>query len=632
MKMNRLARGLSAAVTGGVLLTSGCTVKDRGTEHANQPPRVFFSTIPVRGTVFTKPDQFYWYATDRDGYIVEFQYALQPDAMVHLSKAGAAEADTIRAFLLRHPIDADTIWHWRIVNNLDSNGQTARIALPTSTRNPDTTVNTVVFVRARDDRGLLSTASRFYPDSNSIAYRMFGRRNRPPKTWFQSISVLNKSPIGSAASVPAFYSLDSYTYDTSTYMKVGYGGITINWIGSDSLDYPHQIQPPFNYFWELFGPFPNPNTAGPGDSTKLWASTAYPVRWPGLGSGQSPKRLAFTTNTSVTFYGLRGIDTLADSFPAYYFFRVRTRDDAGVLDPIGATNTFKVVHPRFDRTLLLLTKNGDASGDAQPPLADSTKIVNYYTRLIREAGYGQAIFDSVRDVRAFNDGGPGATIPESLLGRYKMVIFHKENSFPSTGETQFLGSLKAYMDAGGSVWGMGRDDLSDLIPFFSGPPAVFPYDNTNPIMGVGYFYFGAEKIFYTAHTFTVAAESLSFEEFIGADPDVEAAGFPALDMDTDLVKTLRVSSSRKDTSRYRELPGVNYFGRGTRSQNLYLFRSPVGVADTSHLHGKTVAFRSDRVHFKSAYFSFPLYFIRDPGASGVMRKMLEWFIGPPGLP
>jgi hypothetical protein len=102
-----------------------------------------------------------------------------------------------------------------------------------------------------------------------------------------------------------------------------------------------------------------------------------------------------------------------------------------------------------------------------------------------------------------------------------------------------------------------------------------------------------------------------------------------LALDTDLVKTLPVSRVRKDTSRYRLLPGVNYFVRGPRSENLYLFRSPVGVADTSHLNGKVVAFRSDRVYFKSSYFAFPLYFIREQGAACVVSRMLEWFLGVP---
>jgi hypothetical protein len=531
------------------------------------------------------------------------------------------------------------------VDNIARNGQTDTIALPTS-RLDTNTINTVIFVRARDDRGTLSTDSLgratnaaelnllWQRHPNSIAYRAFGRKNRPPRTHFQSISVCNRSAVSSG--IPVFYSLDDSTYDPNPFLRVGHCGITIRWVGSDSLDYPNQTQPAFDYFWELFGPFPNQFTVGP-DTNRLWASSTYPVRYPGTGSRTAR---TFTSATAVTFLGLKGFDTLTNFRPGYYLFRVRARDDAGVVAPLGtvegrpatATNTFIVIHPRKDRNILLVGKQTDTTSDARPPNADSFKIQNYYLKLLRDAGYGSLI-DSAQDVKFFNRT---QAAPESLLGRYKLVIFHKENSFPSQGVTPFLASLKAYMDAGGSVWGLGREDLTDLAPIFQGEPGERPFDLSNPINGVGFFYFGAEKMFYAGHALTVARDSVTYEEFIGADP--LKAGFPPLALDTDLVKTLPVSRVRKDTSRYRLLPGVNYFVRGPRSENLYLFRSPVGVADTSHLNGKVVAFRSDRVYFKSSYFGFPLYFIREQGAACVVSRMLEWFLevpppdGPPVCP
>ncbi len=647
MRTIKIVYGLFLVAVFGLLLSAGCTVKNRGTSHPNTPPKVFFSTVPVAGTIFTKPDQFFWYATDRDGYITEFQYALQPDSLVGIARAGANPDSAVRAFLAVHPLDTDTIWHWVVVDNISRNGQTDTIALPTSSRVAGDTVtrNSVVFVRARDDRGALSSDSLgraansaefnllYQRHPNSIAYRIYGRKNRPPDTWYQSISVCNKSPVGPG--VPIFYSLDDSTYDPDPFLRVGHCGITIRWVGTDSLDYPNQTQPAFDYFWELFGPFPSQTTVGGGDSTKLWASTTYPVRYPGTG----PTSLrTFTSTTSTTFYGLKGFDTLTNFRPGYYLFRVRARDDAGVADPAPATNAFVVIHPRFDRSVLLISKQPIdtsifARGDASPPAVDSFKVQNYYLKMIRDAGYGSLV-DSAQDVKFFTRT---QAVPESLLGRYKLVIFHKDFVFPSQGVTPFLASLKAYMDAGGSVWGFGRDDLSDLGTIFNAPdPAELPFDLSSPINGVGYFYFGVEKMHYSAHSLSVARDSITREEFIGADP--LKAGFPPLAGDSDLVKTLEVSRVRKDTSRYRLLPGVNYFVRGPRSENLYLFRSPVGVADTSHLNGKVVAFRSDRVYFKSSYFGFPLYFIRPEGAACVVSRMLEWFLkipppdGPPPCP
>ncbi|MCI0406767.1 MAG: hypothetical protein L0209_12020 [candidate division Zixibacteria bacterium] len=373
--MKRLGHGFLGLALSGLLLSAGCTVKRVGQSHENTAPKVFFSTVPVAGTVFTRPDQFFWFALDKDGYITEFQYALVPDSVVRITFSPPEKEDSVvRAFLNAHPLDSDTVWHWIIVDNLLRNGQTDTIALPTASRNAADTAtrNTVVFVRARDDRGVLSSDplpdlknsplfdSIFQANPNAIAWRYFGRKNRPPKTHFQSIGVCNKSPVVSPGLTPTFYSLDFNTYDTSGLMKVGHCGITLSWFGSDSADYPNQEQPPFDYFWELFGPFASSPFA---DTTRLWASTTYPNRWyPGAGS---PTTRTFSPATSVTFFGLRGVDTLTNFRPGLYHFRVRARDDAGVVAPLTlpgsppptATNNFRVIHPRLDRDILLFCKS-----------------------------------------------------------------------------------------------------------------------------------------------------------------------------------------------------------------------------------------------------------------------------------
>ncbi len=336
---------------------------------------------------------------------------------------------------------------------------------------------------------------------------------------------------------------------------------------------------------------------------------------------------------------------------------MRAREDAGVLDPVAdkSRNTFKVFHPRFDRDILLVGKSTTMGGgpflnlvppygyipDGSTPPQDSAQVQSYYLKLVRDAGYGAHI-DSAQDVKfyseksdpGFNSGVPGIpmTLDDSVLARYKLVIFHKEGVFP-TQNTNLTAMLKAYMDVGGSVWGMGREDLTDLLSNVAGvdrPQEVF-YDRSSAINGVGYFYFGAEKMFFNAHARLVAAESTSREEFVGADLGRYGLtdGFPPLDIDTNVVLRYTVAAARKDTSRYRQMPGVNYFVRQTRSEELYLYRSPVGVADTSHLNGKVVALRTNRTFFKTAYFGFPLYGIQEPQAVVVMQKMLNWFLGPP---
>jgi hypothetical protein len=169
---------------------------------------------------------------------------------------------------------------------------------------------------------------------------------------------------------------------------------------------------------------------------------------------------------------------------------------------------------------------------------------------------------------------------------------------------------------------------------FSGTafPSQIAFNRFDPVNGLGYFYFGAEQLFYHAHTLGVARDSFSREEFEGATPTAIGinAGLAPIDIDTSVILRYTVASPpRKDSSRYRQMPGVNYFVAGPRAEALYLFRSPIGVADTSHLNGKAVGIRSDRRFFKSAFFGFPLYGIEEADAVQTMRQMLTWFIGPP---
>jgi hypothetical protein len=59
--------------------------------------------------------------------------------------------------------------------------------------------------------------------------------------------------------------------------------------------------------------------------------------------------MTFTRAQSVTFFGLPGFDTLTNFRPGVYHFRVRARDDAGVVAPTtvfsgspgASTNNFR---------------------------------------------------------------------------------------------------------------------------------------------------------------------------------------------------------------------------------------------------------------------------------------------------
>jgi len=614
-----------------LLISSACTIKKGGTAHTNQPPFVFFSPVPLENSLFTAPSQLFWYATDPDGYIVQFEYSIQVDSVVRASKKDSTgkPIGTPLDFIKAHSPNADTIWHWTIISNLGQNGQTAVVALPSDTSK---VFQSVVFIRAQDDQGA------YTPDS-LIKWRTFKRQNRAPNTFLGLINnVVPPLPLVNIATVTEFFfSLDSPTYSgTPEDLRTGHSGVTITWLGSDSLDYP-RTQPKFDYFWELFGPF-NDFSSARKDSTKLWAASDRPFHY-------SPDltRPRYTSDQSFTFFGLRGAD--ADNYkPGYYFFRVRTRDDAGVSDPTPIALKFVIIHPRFDRKILLIRRlTREFWGPTGEPSQSADEASQgYYINLIRQAGYG-SYFDTVQDVRKVVVTSP---IPDSIMARYKLVIVHKEQLFPTGNAADMNLSLMKYMNAGGSVWTLGRDDLLDI----DGPGAsikptglLIQYDENNPSNGFPFFFFGIDGMLSDGHLLRILeanGDHVSNEQFIGADTLVSAdsrqkvPGLPTLDIDTNVTKAylrsplrVRPDSLLYPDSLYRRMPAVNYFERGVRSQPLYLYRS--AFPDTSDLNGKTVAVRSDRGSFKTACFGFSLYGTKEAQAVLLTRQMLEWFLGPP---
>ena len=611
MSMKYYQKILLAAGAAFVFALAGCTIKNKGTARENQPPSVFFSPVPLENSIFSAPGQFFWFASDPDGYIVEFQYSVQFDSAVRNSVKDSTgkPVGTPADFIARNAPDNQAVWNWVSVENLTTNGQTDTIALPATPRLNDTLFS-VVFLRALDDKGAYS----------NIAWRRYGRQNRAPRTHLNGIN-------GFTSNFPVFYSLDSRTFDDT--LQVGHTGLTISWFGSDSLDYPKTSPPPFSYFWELFGPFANEAVIpiNPVDSSKLWASSDRPDHY--KPDSILPGR--FVRDQSVTFFGLKGFDSLTNFRTGAYLFRVRARDDAGAVDTsLLAQVRFTIIKPRFDRKILLLYKKYLAINTGEPDTLTAMFTQGYYLNLIRLAGYGNDM-DSLLDLKDVNEFFP---IAESTLARYRLVIFHKEGLRPSNAGA-FMSSLRNYTNAGGSVWGLGRDDLIDFSGQGAGiacPPLVngITYNNTNPVDGIAFFYYAVNAMFNQCHfqRLSPTGDSVSAEEFIGAEPSPFVPDFPLLDIDTNVVKAYLAFSHRKSaTPYYQRIPGVNFFSRAVRSEPLYLFRTP--FADTSQLSGKVVALRSDRKSFKTAQFGFSLFGIQEPQAAILMRKMLEWFIGPP---
>ncbi len=595
MKVRNYGRWIHSGLVLLLLAGSGCTIKNKGTAAPNAAPRVFFSPVPLDSTLFTAPVELFWYALDGDGYIVEFQYSIQTDSVV---QAAGGEA----VFVGQNNPNTSPVWNWVSISNLFQNGQRAVVAFPASI---DSTkiVRSVIFLRARDDQGAYSTDA--WPAANSIVWRNFARKNRPPNTYISQTDTSDRRLIIPAGG-RAFYSLDQSTFSSAA--QVGHSGITFSWRGVDSADYPRSSPPPFRFYWELFGPFPDSASA---DSLpdSLYRSSS-----------------GFVTDTTVTFFGLRGFQT--NIRPAIYLFQVRAVDDAGAIDATPRRLRFRVVHPTFDKRILLVRRTIPGGGiiSGQPSVTVMGTSQAYYAGLLSQAGYPIQPGDTL----VLPGGATVTQMPESLLARYQMVIYHKEEARVSS-EAGFLAQLRRYMNIGGMVWGMGRADLSDLSPAWPGPGGLVKFDNNDPVTGIPFFYFGCDQLFFHAHVNYIINDSLSNEQSIGTDLAVPAgpADLPLLEVDTLVTKAYVANSRRKPNPfpYYLQMPEVNYFViRRPEAEPLYLYRS--AFPDTSSLHGKVVAVRWKRGPLRTAQFGFPLYGIKQPQAVEITKKMLDWFFDP----
>ena len=599
--------------------------KITGNRPANTPPEIAFANIPPDSTTVTSKPTVYWFGKDIDGYVAEYQYVVATASQIAvLGLTADGFANILRNFGGFNWVASCSLWadSLEVLGELRiqgivlaterGKGQTnAQIQLFASS---DSTVfiPQYIFLRAVDNLGLQSDSTR---------YRLFSRNNHPPNTRIEGFNTAE-----------VHYSLPETT--------ATWKGIRIDWSGSDSSDYP-RVQPEFEYHLELYGPFPRSIDANPGPNFLL-ADTAW-VPWKSV---ILPK----------------GIDpSLATLKTGWYLFRVTARDDALIEDPTPATAVFLVIRPTCNSNKPILAVDVTYYSPATFGYElDSAKVRMFYQTLFTNAGVSitdsDFIFVRLRE-----------SPPESLLSQYKMILLINHDLLNNTPNETTYSQLVKYLSVGGKVWLMGMNNFNVRSGFAQRRDLKSLYAlDAKQSYYMGFNFCGVKEVYFAEWTslgdsgncppLSPACKALPKdtawyrqrnEEFIGADPlpNLFVSNLPTLEVDTLKVKALTTKKSGVSLIFYDKLPGVDY-NTITSSSNpaeaFYLFKSYRGNA--SPLHGKPCAlgFEGPRFQatypdvdlrgkpiFKTAVFTFPLYYMNQTYAEDATRLLLQWFqIGP----
>ena len=612
----KIALGLFAVLVFAVMIFISCSKPGfEGIAETNKAPKCYISNIPTEGTEYSQNPTLFWFATDADGFIQKYRYTVKTKAEVNGDPLAYAEE-----VLLNEDYDDWTV----IYTDSLTPGKSATSDTIQLYAVADPTIYTeqYFFVQAVDNHGLASMFTDTVKNVDGViqsitplAYRMYSRNNNPPDTHL------------SFDEEKTYFSLPDTTAQ--------YQGVIITWSGSDSLDYK-RTQPPFQYHWEVFGPFATYDEAN-DDPSKLifesWDSTTQSV-WVDI--------------ESATLFDLYRHEPAATTTRSDYFmFKVRARDDAFVPDPTPSTTVFYAVEPGFEKDILIVDANTyiaqyyvlKAAGTrALPDDANIMKFQDYYKNLFTQAGYPADSLFWFYNAEQYVPHVKAAPELDEIL-KYKFILHVYDNARPlNLRDANFYDKYSDYLDLGGKLMMVGWNHFSVET---KGIQRFGPSD-------FAYKYFGVTAEYYTHWSFddfnTIGPNKGNTpEEFIYASAIVD--DLPN-QLGTDLDGNMRdyfVVNAYWDKETLKNNypfksgaePWVNYYIKSISAEATYTaksfysdYREFERLFSSSSIDGKVCGVRMKNDVFRTAVYAFSLYSMPEAEAVEFIKANLDWFFAP----
>ncbi|MBD3234595.1 MAG: hypothetical protein GF315_12790 [candidate division Zixibacteria bacterium] len=589
MKLHRIYLFIPLVLIAAGLYFGGCSELDlQGSLETNTPPVVAFTNIPNDSSRYSYNPNLTWYGTDKDGTIEAFYYTvlMKPDNVSDFPEEFADSATM-------PPDDS-----WTMV---ETSNDTVSLSAPVD---PDEYDSLYIFITAMDDDSAYS----------EIKFKLFYRNNHAPDTYLES-------------------DLDRIWY-TYPYLTDYYKGIPIEWSGSDSLDFPDQEQPAFEYHWQLFGPFDTlendpayitMDMLHPDSVYEAYDSTINEmVRWE---SYDTLNNDVWVNDEDLTLYNLR---------TGHYIFWVMARDDASVIDSVylkedgsfQSMAVFHVLQPYWnsgnDSLKKILVFDHSAYGTLPGEWGDGDSVQTFYMNMFAELGLDN------EDITWRGGLNSNSAAPPDVaeLVKHEMLLVLNEDWFSRVSDSSVVWYIE-YLNVTGKVFVMGRHSFCTLTRGSIAPltEVIFGFDNGDNLAGnYAADYFDLYSATYPG--FTVGEYNQELTGAISVHPD-----FPELSIDT--LKAIEVAEGwYEENNTY--LPAVEIMARGGDSETIYNFESyqpqisayhgwPIATRALITMGGTTVDGMSERTAFQTSYFSFPLFYVEYEGAVEAMGEMLEWY-------
>ncbi len=641
-------------------VAAGCSPDRKGTAAPNRPPEVFIVNTPPDSATFSRNPDLNWYATDGDGFISFFRYAVVVDSNLMIN----GQHVSVDVFAAQA---TDLQFGWDTLQvNLDHPQSTANVRLYANVDFPiDSFITQYFFIQAQDDQAAKS----------EIKWRRYARNDHYPNTHFRAGRVyINAKDENSPAS-----------------------GIRMTWDGADSTDWG-RTRPPLEFEWRLYGPFDasapiyvnivkencvwDPVTQAYINcvDTKLLDLDALPPAVGGLPQplfhSQGPAFAAnpsdvWVTDQETTVYNVfKDVPNLNKTSQFKFLFWVRARDDGFVPDPTPSFSQFLVVEALFEKSVAVFDETSFKPSSSYWYPRNLNMQKSLYHDYINGAlgsifGEGYVPFDTftITDTmfydphvktwetdyfhrnrtKSSHPDFPGLNVAEvkptmiDILS-HKVIVVLSDQADGVLQEDVGLGGMisNAYfgMDMGACGWYMGRNTGTTNMTQFSQPG---DYNLSSSFAT----YFGFSQVYHEGWEYNTVGRAthqpvpylpIWNEQFVGAYSLVPQL-FPNIDIDPTLIldryrlldeNTFFPPIPLVDTHYFVALPEV---GTGTRTpwaSAVYLYKSKDSVR--SILDGKVMGVAQDIDGTRSLSFLFTPISVDTNQAKQLFDVSLTWLM------